>query len=640
MNSAVNTLLRSDEKLSVLVNNEGLKMGPVGTSAIIREYTGTCPPLWAFCTTLVSSVPLEFSTDITEGVVKEEIYKHTGTFAQAMLEALREGTQGAYVGLQSMQSFFTIELQGVSQTDVMDEVQKPYFEERMVSLSNEHLTPGLLQVFRFEVQKQQLFDIDSIRLEGKVYGAILSIYTSEDFAGRTQFAIKENTEQLVAELKFYQLYPGPMSEDNRASFFGGLEQVLSINVNGGGGTAQPTSSPTPEGGVPIEDDDDGIRQYIIYAAIGLGGLILLCVVFCCCRSMMNQRDKAEERKIRKMEAQRSSTLIISNGEPPRSIGFGNDQSGSLMPRRMSTKSGRAGSSRRLMDPSEGTFFEDEHSLGGSTIETRENSFRMKRAGSLRSLGRGDDDYINPGNRRASHAGFSRGNDFGRSGNRRASHAGFGRDPYDNDFGDSGHSKSRRASVSNVLYAAPGGGFQKEEPKSKARRASTGYLSSEDEVEEERPRRRAARRASTGSLDGDDDFLRESSHSKRKSKRRHSHKGLGDSSHYSSSHHSSSHKKSSRRKSSYHRSSSKRSLRDDDTERSGSNRSLGSDDSPTESSRGIDDPNVSETFSKKEKKSKKKKKSRRKSSKHMEEEAEAETIAGVDPDAPHPMDLLE
>ena len=79
---------------------------------------------------------MDYSDVLTEGDIKEEMYKHTETFSQAMLGALKEGTQGAYLGLLDTEPEFFITLQGLSETDLMDIKQSKYFSEQIVSFFN------------------------------------------------------------------------------------------------------------------------------------------------------------------------------------------------------------------------------------------------------------------------------------------------------------------------------------------------------------------------------------------------------------------------------------------------------------------------------------------------------------------------
>jgi len=565
MNSAVNSLVTTDEKIAILANGYNLQMSAAGTTTTRRDYAGDCPALWATCTAVVGTVPLEFSDEITEGDVNEEFYKHTETFSQTMLGALAEGTQGAYVGLLDSVAEFVVVLEGVSQTDIMDSVQGLYFEDRAVAQANSRLPEGLARVFNFRVSEQRLFGFDSIEVKGTVHGAILSIYSDVNFAERVQTALKQYKDEWIASIKFYQNYPGEMAEENRFEFFANMDDIPITVVTEVGATNPPTPSPVESD--PCADGVDSVKcaaddggfdiMYIVYGGAALGALIILLLVYCCCKQMMKNRKDADERKLQREESKRAQSLLINinNNEekPPASIGV------SKSTRRRSG----TGLTRNSFSEATDTYFQDEHSLGGSTTETNSKSLLYSAPSSRRMSARSSKiDLDSP------------------TGGRRASAS----------YSVSDHSRKSK------------------------RRASTGSLDSADAEDEDRIFS-SGRRSMKEEYDDYDDYKPRRSHSASRHSTRGSSRGGLDYDRGEISEHSSVSYRSSRK----HRSSSRR--YDDDDDYDESHRSSYSRSSL--SSRGYDDDDYSESrHSSSGRSKKKKKKKKKKKSKNRDDDSES------------------
>ena len=545
--SAINTLLRSNDDLASLVSEHGLTLGAAGVTSFLREYTAPCP--WPLCTAVVTNIPLQYSNKLREGDVKEIFYSQSDSISQAMLGGMESGTQGAYVGLSSSEACLNVRMVGVSETDTMDTIQQEYFGERVVTVAAEELPSGLAQTFSSTVTRQQLFPGKGIDVELVVNGAILSTFSASDFAGRIQSVLSSNSEQMVADLKFYQLYPGPMSEDSRANFFGALEsfEVRTCDdvdfSNGAGGSSSGGQGGGGSGGPPF-----GI---IIGAVIGALALIVCC--FIGFKYAIDRSDKAEERRIEEDARKRKASQAPNPEQAPLDGDFNNS-----IPRRI-------GEDTNIELPEDGPFFEDEggvddlSTLGGSTIitdtiQSHPNSQSGRRFSLFNMPFVGGDNgsarkVPEKGNRRAS-TGVLRGSKENVGGSdllpsfaarRRGSTGSFDSDddvfhPHhtnpvisrSQNFGNTSYNpaiaamqerrtQNRRASTGSNdggrhsgeysdLYYDSGSG-QPRGTRKHNRRASTG---SSDEEEDfgafHSSKRKAPRRASTGSTDGSDDGM--------------------------------------------------------------------------------------------------------------------------------------
>ena len=364
-------LLLSDPTLTSMANSANLQLASGGISTVVPNKAETCPDSFSFCVPLEVTVPIQHGDQLTQGQVRQALYQHIDDFENAAVSVLRDGAQIDYVGLLPANHCFRISMTGINDAgSTMDSVQTDYFEERVIDVPNREIPSGIAQVFSLDIVSQEFSRTTTFDVVAVANGAIYAKEGGEDYKVRVQTALNQNKEDLIADFKYYQKFPGPMAQSGRYTFFDGIDLLNVIDFPDCGNT--PTSAPTvtaqpsnrpkvtpgaptrPPSNEPMQTGDDGLDlRLLMYAGIGLGGIVILCLMGFCCKKMMDQRDRSKDKAIDKLEAQNSSKLVIDAS-------------------RQMTLNGRDEENGRR-----DSEFQDEHdSFDGSTINT--NSFRLSK----------------------------------------------------------------------------------------------------------------------------------------------------------------------------------------------------------------------------------------------------------------------